>query len=219
MNIVDHWVVYDTAQYPAQGWVNRNRILRLEGGWQFLTVSLDRSSFVDSYRTKIKDVRVSGDVDWREDMKRRLGHYKKRAPYYSFVIDLIERSLSDEEEYIAAIDTTGLSAVADILGINFYFLRSSSLGEVFSETAPAEEKVLDICEAIGAKEYWNLPGGKNLYDEKRFEKAGIRLRFSEAPPLRYACNGYEYIPNLSILDVLMWNKANVVKEYLDAHKP
>jgi len=58
------------------------------------------------------------------------------------------------------------------------------------------------------------PGGVGLFDRAKFEATGITLTIQEPADLVYDCDGYEYVPNLSIVDVLMWNSPEVIRAYL-----
>ena len=88
------------------------------------------------------------------------------------------------------------------------------------ELGPIEEPddwPLRKAEALGATEYANPSGGRSFYKEKKFLEKGIKLTFRRIPPLNYICKGYEFIPDLSIIDVLMWNPPEKIKQYLDDH--
>ena len=41
---VDEWIVFDITQYTRKSWVNRNRVLRPDGGWQYVSIPLRDSS-------------------------------------------------------------------------------------------------------------------------------------------------------------------------------
>jgi len=62
-----------------------------------------------------------------------------------------------------------------------------------------------ICGMLGAKEYVNPVAGKYLFDTSEFEEHGISLYLSEFLEFKYLTKPYVYEPNLSILDVMMWN--------------
>jgi len=67
----DRWIVFDTPQYIRQGWVNRNRILGPNSGWQYITVPT-RKHHRDN---PIRDILVKEGKDWRERVCRQLEHY------------------------------------------------------------------------------------------------------------------------------------------------
>ena len=59
-------------------------------------------------------------------------------------------------------------------------------------------------EALGASEYVNPPGGADLFNPARFKEASIKLTIQRFKSLEYKTRGYKYIPDLSIIDALMW---------------
>ena len=77
-----------------------------------------------------------------------------------------------------------------------------------------QDKVLAICKELGATEYYNAIGGQQLYSKEDFARQGIRLSFLDTRPIRYAQGSGEFQPNLSILDVLMYNPKEQVQEML-----
>ena len=82
---------------------------------------------------------------------------------------------------------------------------------------PVEEPggwALRICEAMGSIEYVNPPGA-DFFNEEKFRESNIKLTIRNLPTFQYSCRGYEFIPNLSIIDLFMWNEPEKIKQYLD----
>ncbi len=76
--------------------------------------------------------------------------------------------------------------------------------------------MLAICEAVGTDVYVNAIGGVELYSREALAARGIDLRFLRSRPREYAQLGAPFVPNLSILDVLMFNPLTAVKESIVA---
>ena len=218
INNVDKWIVYDTVQYIQHGWINRNRILHPNSGWQYITVPLNKKSFADSYRTAIKDIEISDNTDWISKIIRQLDHYRKKSPYYHETIDLIEECLNSESQFISTLDVMTLDKVCGRLNIRFDHEYFSEMDIELDPQLPAQQKVIRICQELGVTEYVNLSGGKELYDGEEFDRNDIKLVFRSIPDFEYACKGYEYIPKLSIIDLLMWNEPKKIKDFLDQQK-
>ena len=214
INCVDKWIVFDTVQYIRRGWINRNRILHPKEGWQYVIVPLRKHS----RETAIKDVKIANDQPWKERIIGQLQHYRKKAPFFTQTMSLVEDCLSFEDDFISKMNVFILDKVCAHLGIRFDY---EFFSEMDLEIGPVEgpgDWALRICEAMGAEEYVNPSGGINIYKEDKFADAGIRLTIRKLPPLEYTCRGYEFIPNLSIIDVLMWNEPEKIKSYLDEHR-
>ena len=81
----------------------------------------------------------------------------------------------------------------------------------------AQEKVISLCHALNADVYVNPIGGIDLYDRSEFRDHGIDLQFIKPTPLVYEQFGGPFIPNLSIIDVLMFNPLSDVQTVISSH--
>ena len=75
-----------------------------------------------------------------------------------------------------------------------------------------QDKVLALCEALGAKTYVNAIGGMELYSKDDFQARNIELKFIKPKPFEYAQFSNEFIPWLSIIDVMMFNPRDEIQE-------
>jgi hypothetical protein len=82
----------------------------------------------------------------------------------------------------------------------------------------SEDKVLAICKAQNASTYINPIGGIELYSKERFKLNGINLQFQKSNPINYSQYKNEFVPWLSILDVLMFNTKEEVKIFLNDYQ-
>ena len=214
INYSDRWIVFDTVQYIRHGWVNRNRILHPKVGWQYIIVPLKK------FRrdTVIKDIEVSEDPRWRTRILGQIQHYKKKAPYFRETYQLVEECLAVDEHSSSRLNVSILDKVCRHLEIPFEYEYFSEMELELGPVEGPDEWALRISEAIGATEYVNPAGGIAIFDSSKFEARGIRLTIRNLPSLGYPCPGYEFIPGLSTIDVLMWNPAEKVKDYLDEYK-
>ena len=81
----------------------------------------------------------------------------------------------------------------------------------------SQEKVLAICKSLHADAYINAAGGKTLYSRDAFQKEGIDLRFIESKWIEYNQFDHEFVPWLSIVDVLMFNPTDRIREFLELY--
>ena len=107
---------------------------------------------------------------------------------------------------------TGETAVAAYLEMDTEFVISSTLKK--DNALHGQDKVLAICKELEATEYYNAIGGQQLYSKEDFARQGIQLSFLDTRSIRYAQGSGEFQPNLSILDVLMYNPKEQVQEML-----
>jgi WbqC-like protein family len=208
----DNWVVFDAAQYIRHGWVNRNRILHPKEGWQYVIVPLRKHG----RNVLIKDVEINEERDWRGRIIGQLQHYKNKAPHFDRIIKLINECLSIGTPFLSPLNVAMLEKVCQYMGIPFKYSYFSEMNLELGTVKDPGDWALLIAKAIGAKEYVNPPGGRSIFDPSKFEKAGIKLTIRNLAPIEYECKGYEFVPGLSIIDVLMWNSPDKVRDYLIA---
>jgi hypothetical protein len=215
LNITDEWIVFDTPQYIKQGWINRNRVLSPDSGWQFITVPVKKHPFT----TPINQIEIFTGSDWKGEIFKQLNHYKKEAPYYSEVISFMKDCLSGVDRNLAKANTLLFQKVADRLGINkpIHVFSEMDLHLSGPINSPGEWG-LRISQAVGASEYINRPGGVAFMDEDHYRENGIKLTFQNFTSMKYDCGRHPFEPDMSIIDVMMWNSCDKIKNYLDTFR-
>ena len=211
----DEFILFDTVQFIRHGWIERNRILKPSNGWQYIMVPLKKHS----RETIIKDIEINNDQQWKEKILAQLQHYKKQAPYFSNVIDILNEIFSKEYATIVDFNLASLKTVCYYLGINTP-IQVFSLMNIDIEPANApDEWALNICKALGnVDEYWNPPGGQSFFNKKKYENAGINLKFHSAILTDYDQKRNVFEPGLSILDVMMFNSIEEINKMLDNYE-
>ncbi len=206
----DRWIVFDVVQYIRHGWMNRNRILHPQNGWQYIIGPLKSHSS----QTLIKDIEYNDTIAWRQKILRQLSHYRRRAPHYETVMGLISDGLAFPETSVSRLNVHLLAQVCRFLGIGFNYTFLSEMDLPIGEIPGPGDWAFQIAKALGAEEYVNPPGGRGLFDHSAFERAGIRLTIRDMEPMAYTCPGYEYHPSLSIIDLMMWNDPQSIVGHL-----
>ncbi len=118
----DNWIVFDTAQYIRHGWVNRNRILHPNSGWQYITVPLQKHA----RETPINQTETQPYEQWESRILGQLQHYKKKAPGYELVSELVRDCLGPQETNLSRLNVITLRKTCEVLGIPFRY-------QIFSE--------------------------------------------------------------------------------------
>lgn len=211
----DKFILFDPVQFIRHGWIERNRILKQDGGWLYVKVPILK----DGHSTLIQDVKIDNNQDWRSKILAQLQPYKKVAPYYNDVSDLIKESIAPSFSTIVQLNAATLRAVCNYLNI------STSI-EVFSEMnlkiqAPKspDEWALNICKALGdVDEYWNPPGGQEFFDRSKYEEANIKLRFQTVLLKDYDQKRQPFEAGLSIIDVMMFNSPAQISDMMDIYE-
>ncbi len=211
MNAVDKYVVYDDVNYIKGGWVSRNRILN-NGKEQYFNIPMLGAS----PNKLINEIHVNNNENVILKNVRILEAAYRKAPYYSNVMPLMERVIHCNKETISEYILESFHLINEYLGITTELILSSQLSK---DTAlRAQDKVIAICKELGATEYYNAIGGKELYSFDDFSAEGIELRFVRTNAIVYKQFDNEFIPNLSIVDVMMFNPKESIRTMLKEYE-
>lgn len=210
----DEFILLDPVQFIKSGWINRNRLLRQDGGALWFNVPLVK----ESHQSKISDVVINNHIPWQDKILAQILPYKKIAPYYSVVKDLLHWTLEVRYDSITSLNKAALLEVCKYLSISNNIKILSEMDVSYDEPKESDEWPLKICEAMGGVEaYWNPPGGKSFYDKSKYWKSGIDLKFMTIDTPVYDQRRPEFTPHLSIIDMLMFNSPEDVNMMLDRY--
>lgn len=209
----DEMILFDTVQFIRHGWIERNRILKQNGGWQYFQVPLIKDNGRESL---IKDVKIDNLQDWKGRILARLQHYRKQSPYYFRTINLLKEVFSKDYEDIVSLNKESLRIICQFLGIEREFPIFSQMGLEIEPAKSSDEWALNICLAIdGVNEYWNPIGGISFFDRKKYENAGVNLIFQQMVLKEYNQGRDVFEPGLSIIDVMMFNSPEEINSMLN----
>jgi hypothetical protein len=194
---VDCFVVYDNIKYTKKGWINRNRLL-LDGIDRMFTIPLHSASD----RLDVVERQISHEFD-RGKLLNRFREAYGRAPHFSTVWPLIERVVANPETALFGFIFESIRAVCSSLHIETRLVRSSSIA--IDHSLRGKDKVLALCDALGATHYINSVGGAELYSRDEFAGRGVALSFLKPDAIEYPQFDHAFVPWLSIADVLMFN--------------
>ena len=207
MKAVDKYVVYDDVNYIKGGWGNRNHIL-INGEKKMFTVTLQKAS-----QNKLFNEIVIGD-DFKKLMKTLQMNYS-RAINFDQTMVLMERIISFPNKQLAVFIANSFREILSYLSVETEILMSSEIPK--DNSLRGKDKIIQICEILGADTYYNAVGGKNLYDQEEFREHGITLNFVDSLPQVYSqLHTREFVSGLSMVDVLMNNTKDEVNRLLDS---
>ena len=209
IDLADEFIVYDNIQYTKKGWINRNRYLH-ESEARLFTLPLEKASdYID-----IRERSISASFNKGRLLTQIREAYRK-APCFTATFDLFESIVMFDERNLFLYLLHSIKAVTGYLDINTKITVSSHVNA--DHSLRASDRVLAICEAIGATRYINPIGGVKLYDKEIFRLRNIQLEFLRSEAVPYQQFGGEFAPFLSILDVLMFNGAEKTKGVLKSY--
>jgi len=211
MNSVDEFVIYDNIQYTKKGWINRNRIL-VNNNEYLITIPISK----DSDYLNIIDRELS--VAWQKDKNKILNTIKTsyaNSPYFKEGFAIISKCLNTSENNLFEFIYNSIIIINDYLEIKTPILISSNID--IDHSLKSQNKVLAICKNLSANNYINPIGGIDLYDKEIFKQNGIELNFIKSNQIKYKQFKNEFVPWLSIIDVMMFNSSEQIKKYINEY--
>lgn len=204
MAAVDTYVIYDDVNYIKKGWINRNNIL-VNNDKQLFTISLNGAS----QNKLINEITIADDFT---KLRKTIHMAYHKAPYYNDVMALLDKIFSYQSSNLADFIANSIELVCQYLDIQTKIIMSSDIEK--DNSLKGQDKILEICKLLNADTYYNAIGGQELYDKSVFEKENIKLCFLKSDIPEYSQYNNNFVPGLSIIDVLMFNNPMQVNKML-----
>ncbi len=212
---VDEFILLDSVQFIRHGWIERNRILNPNGGWQYIRVPLLKHS----RETKINDIKIDNSQLWKEKILSQMNHYKNIAPNYDSIMQILKTIFSAEYLNIVDLDYVALCTICSYLNIKTPLYIFSKMNIEIEAVHSPDEWALNICKKIeGVDEYWNPIGGMTFFDRRKYQLNQIDLKFQKVNLQDYEQKDRPFVSGLSIIDVLMFNSISKIREMLDNYE-
>jgi hypothetical protein len=187
------FVFLDNVQFKKNEFQNRNKIKTAQG-WMWLTVPV-----LYKYPEQINEVKINEAIGWRKKHLRTLAISYQKTPYFHDLFPEVERFYAGDSASIAEVNRESVLMLLRQLGVDRRIAIASSLGAFPEEPS---ERLAAICEFLGADTYLSGAGGRTYLDLKAFNKRGITVKYQEFSHPVYPQLYGDFIPNLSLLDLL-----------------
>ena len=192
----DIFVLLDHVQFPLGiSWINRNRWKNAQGFF-WVTVPVWKKN---RGKQSINKVEICNEKDWPKKHYQSLFHAYKKAPYFKEHIGFFERLYQKKWYRLLDLNLVILNYFLNVIGIDKKPILSSSLNVNNKATA----LIIEICEKLNANCYVTLSTSKNHIDTEAFRSRGIIVKFLHFKPPVYPQLWGRFIPNLSVLDLLL----------------
>ena len=211
INAVDKFVLLDDVNFIMRGYINRNNIL-LNGKAHLFSVPLEKPS----QNKLINEIRLNFSNKEKETFLKTITMAYKKAPYFNSIYPIIERIIKNSQNDLTQYIKFSIEEIKNYLNIKTEIKLSSDIKK--DNTLKAQDRILEINKNLRSNIYINAIGGQELYDTQEFKKNGIDLYFIKTKYFKYQQFKNEFVPNLSIIDVLMFNPIEKIKEILDNYE-
>lgn len=190
----DIFVFYDDVAFDKHGWRNRNRI-KSQNGPLWLTVPVH----VDFLGQKILDVKIDNSKPWAKKQLSSIKQLYSAAPYLKNYYQDLANILEQEWLKIVDLDIALINQFCVWLGIERQIVRSSEL-DIGGERS---ERLANLCSHFDANHYLSGSAAKSYLNLELFQGRGIEVSWQEYEHPVYPQLHGEFVPFLSILDLLL----------------
>ena len=211
MNAVDKYVIYDDVNFIKGGWINRNRIL-MNGEGKMINLQMHNAS----PNKLINEVEVLGNPIYNKKLLKTIESCYKKAPYYSNAFPVIESIITQDKGSLAKHLEYSIRQICAYLSIDTEIIVSSTINK--NNDLRGQDKVIEICKVLGVDEYFNAIGGQELYSYEDFAAQKIKLSFLKTGMIEYQQFKSEFVSNLSIIDVMMFNSIEQIQDMLGTYE-
>lgn len=213
IDAVDRFVILDDVNYIMRGYINRNSIL-LSGKPYRFTIPIQKAS----QNKLIMDTQLNYCQEEKNKFLLTICNAYKKAPYYDVVMPMIEEIINNSEIDLTQYIQFSIERIMNYLDVQTELFISSQIEK--NQLLRGEKRIIEICKKMNADTYINPCGGRKLYSHLNFEQEGLELFFLETRGnnINYSQNQEEFVSNLSIIDVLMFNDVQTIKKFLKEYE-
>ncbi len=211
---VDEFWLLDTVGFIREGWMNRNKIL-VNGNEYLFTIPVKNKS----YKTPISEYEFSTkSVYYLKKLTKTIYQSYSQANYKHIAHDIILETLdylklqNSNINFTEVIEYT-LNSIFKTIYLDTPIKKISQLN--LNSNLTGQARIISACKTIGASIYVNMIGGKELYDAADFQREDISLYYLQAVLPPYPQSVDEFVPGLSILDVLANVSPNEIADMLN----
>lgn len=208
---VDRFVMLDDVSYINKGWINRNNIL-VNGKSNLFSIPLKDAS----QNKLINEIDILQDGKWQSKFLKTLTLSYKKAACFESVFSLMEEIINSPISNISAFNHNAIVKIINYLGIDTEIVSSSSIYK--NKNLKAQNRIIDICLKEKASVYINPAGGVDLYQKEDFRQQAIECYFIKSGDVTYDQFKNEFVPWLSIIDLLMFNTVVKMDEILNQYE-
>lgn len=209
---VDIFVVLDDVNFIKRGWIHRNIIAN-----QCQCFQINLMVRKASQNRMINEHELSSDHDWSNLLRKQIENAYSKADYRNEGLNLIEDVLGCPETNLARYLTHSIRKISNYLNIDTQIVVNSDINDV--SVLKGEDRIIEICESLNATSYINAIGGQKIYSSESFMAKDISLKFIKMKEdLTYSQACDQFIPNLSIIDIIMNNSTKEISRLLNNYE-
>lgn len=192
MYLSDVFIHLDDAQYSNEAAHNFNTIKTSNGPLRL------KFPVEQHLGDLIKDVRPKYELKWREKHLRTIEMNYTKAKYFKEFFPELRDVFMVDYPNVAALNIAINEFIAGKFGIAPKFVLASD----FNLSTKREEKVIDLCIAVGGTRYISGNGARVYQDASHFTARGVELTYLDYQPISYPQLWKDFEPCMSAIDFI-----------------
>lgn len=201
MLMVDRFVIVDHVQFEKKSFQSRNRVAG-SAAPTLLSVPVRTAG---RFTQSIADTEVAEpEGRWRVRHWRTLQQCYRDTPGYARHAHFFEELYQRSWRHLVDLNLAVIEYLCRCFDVRTPRLRSSAL----QLTAAKSALLVQLCRAVGGREYVSGPGGMSYVDDALLAASGVRSTYARYEPARYPRGGRTFVANLSAVDLLFHAEAD-----------
>lgn len=207
MQSVNAFIFLDDVQLEKQSWQTRNRII-INAASHWISIPIQNQSLSQ----RLNETSLVNNAVWKSKLERSFDQNYGKHPYYHDAKAILSCLIADQETTLSRLNVNLITFIAQNIGIPTPTFLSSDCDIV----APRTSRLLALCDKFACDEYLSPPGSASyLADDDFVGRSRAKLVFQNYVPRPYPQkNSNEFIPNLSIVDVIANIGWKAAEEYI-----
>lgn len=194
MHKCELFVIFDDVQYTKKDWRSRNKI-RTKEGWMWLSVPVQTKN---KRFQMINEAKIDYSYGWQHKHLKAIEINYQKAHYFSKYFPCLRHIIGFKWQRILDLDIELIKWMAWEIGIKREMVMSSS----FKTSGKLEDKIISLCQSIGAEELYDTKASSTFLDIMKFDQHGIKIDFQDYKHPVYEQVYCPFLPYMSALDIL-----------------
>lgn len=191
----DSFIFLDNVQFSNS--VGHNyRNIKTSQGLNRLKIPVDYS-----HGEIIKNVTMKDELGWRANHLKAFSMNYKKAPYFDQTYNFIENIYKSDTNNLSEFNQKFIIEIAEKFGFATKFYKSSEL----NVDGEREGRIINLCLSVGGSTYLSGKGAMAYQKRDNFEKAGLKLTYSNFYPIKYNQLWGDFEANVTTLDYIFNN--------------
>lgn len=192
MYLSDVFIHLDDAQFSNEAAHNFNKIKTPQG------VFVLKFPYEKNFGAPINQIVPRYSLNWPEKHVKTIEMNYVKAKFFKETFPPIKDILLTKFSNVADLNITMNEFIASQFGIKPKFVRASE----FALQTKREEKVIDLCLAVGGTRYISGNGARVYQEESHFTDRGLDLTYIDYKPIEYKQLWKDFLPCMSALDFI-----------------